>query len=193
MPETEYQGLPIRKHSLAIRGAGGDALSGVLKVKPQDFHVGTPVYILVEAMPGPVHHAPMNEGDAWELVQITKAVRGTIIDAKTALPFLDETTIALEDLRIAETGQGRLDLDTKMTDDHLAGLHKRRRKACPLCQETSDEAVAHADELAAKRAEHGDGEGDAENPLPAARKYRTGRPRKAAAAKKGGKRTPAKP
>jgi hypothetical protein len=176
MPEVEYEGLPIRKNSLAVRGASGDALSGVLKVRPQDFTPGVPVYVLMEVMPGPVRHDPMDDGEAWEHIQITKAQRGTIIAADVALPHLDEVTVALEDLRVQETGQDRLDLDTRMEDDHVAGLHKRKRNGCPLCHPTtiaeSTRADAANDELAAKRATHGDGEGDEENPTPPATKHR---------------------
>lgn len=176
MPEAEYEGLPIRKHSLAVRGASGDALSGVLKVKPQDFRPATPVYVLMEVMPGPVRFDPMDDGDAWEHVQITKAQRGTIIDAATALPYLDEVTVALEDLRVKETGQDRLPLmDDPMVAEHEVGMHKRSRKACRLCNPTTDEEIALADELAAKRNAHGDGEGDADNPTRPATKRRTRR------------------
>lgn len=177
MPEESYEGLPIRKHSLAVRGASADALSGVLKVKPQEFKPGVPVYVLMECMPGSVRHDSMDDGEAWEHVQITKAVRGTIIDSAVALPYLDEVSVALEDLRVEMTGQERLEIDTKMEDDHQAGLHKRKRTLCPLCNPKTDADHAKADELAARRAAHGDGEGDAENPTPPARKRRT-RPKK---------------
>lgn len=176
MPEAEYQGLPIRKHSLAVRGASGDALSGVLKVKPQDFHAGVPIYVLMEVMPGAVRFDPMDEGDAWDQVQITKVARGTIIDEATAKPFLDEVTVALEDLRVRETGQERLPLDDNpMVAEHEVGMHKRNRKACPLCNPTTDEEIARADELAARRAE---ADAESEPAKPARGRGRGGRTRK---------------
>lgn len=166
MPETEYEGLPIRKHSMAVRGASGDALSGVLKVKPYDFKPGVPVYVLVEAMPTGVRHDPMDDGDAWDLVQITKVQRGTLVDGDLAVPLLDEVTIALEDLRVEQTGQAGMGNGSLAVEaDHNNGLHKRRRRNCELCQ--------NADPLGV-----GDGKGDPDNPLPAARKYRTKKPAK---------------
>jgi hypothetical protein len=186
MPEVEYEGLPIRKNSLAVRGASGDALSGVLKVRPQDFTPGVPVYVLMEVMPGPVRHDPMDDGEAWEHIQITKAQRGTIINADVALPYLDEVTIALEDLRVRETGQERLPLeDDPLIVEHEVGMHKRKRRACRLCNPTTDQEHAMADEVAAQRAKHGDGEGDDENPVPPSRTHRT---RARGAAKKAGGR-----
>lgn len=178
MVATEYEGVPIRKHSLAVRGASGDALSGVLKVKPQDFTPGVPVYVLMEVMPGPVRFDPMDEGDAWEHVQITKAARGTIIDADVALPYLNEVTVALEDLRVQETGQERLSLDdSEDVASHELGMHKRKRERCPLCNPKTDEEIARLDAYTAAGAAHGDGEGDADSPTRPATKRRS-RPKK---------------
>lgn len=174
MPETEYQGLPIRKHSLAVRGAGGDALSGVLRVKPQDFHAGVPIFVLLEVMPGPVRFDPMDEGDAWDQVQITKVARGTIVDEATAKPLLDEVTVALEDLRVQETGQERLSLSSEIdrqVSEHERGLHKRKGKGCPMCHPVSDEDVARLEEFEMHQREVA--MGDPLNPLPAARKRRS--------------------
>jgi ribosome modulation factor len=184
MPNTSYEGLPVRKHSVAVRGASGDALNGSLKVEPRDFHPGERAFMVLEVVPADVNHKPMNDGDAWDRVQIVKVARGCFVDGKIALPHLDAVTVALEDLRVEQTGQERLDLETKMEDDHRAGLHKRFREKCPLCQAAknadplgvgrngvSDQAVAKRDELAARREAHGDGEGDAENPTrPATRR-----------------------
>lgn len=186
--QDEYEGLPIRKHSLAIRGASGDALSGVLKVKPQDFTPGVPVYVLLEAIPTGARFDEMDDGEAWELVNITKAQRSTIVTPAVALPYLNETAVALEDLRVKETGQERLEVTTRMSDDHWAGLHKNRRKKCDLCyppdgsdpQPVGPAAKAVVDELAARR-DAEEGPGDPENPLPPARRYRT---KKGAAKKK---------
>lgn len=175
MPEVEYEGLPIRKNSLAVRGASGDALSGVLKVRPRDFPPGMPQYVLLEVLPGPVRFDPMDDGEAWERVQIVKAQRGTIIEAAVAVPLLDEITVALEDLRVQETGQERLALEDKQEKsrvEHRAGLHKRARQGCPLCHPLTDADVAEQDEVAARRNAHGDGEGDGENPNPPARRRR---------------------
>lgn len=179
MPSPEYEGRPVRKHSVAVRGASGDALNGSLKVAPRDFHPGQLAYVLLEVNPTDVNHKVMDEGDAWERVQVTKTLRGRFIDEDLALPLLDEIDVALEDLRIEETGQARLSEAAKIQADHLAGAHKRPRKECDLCQSADplgvhgDEDAAKADELAAKREAHGDGEGDPDNPLPGARKRRT--------------------
>lgn len=166
MPSHEYEGRPVRKHSVAVRGASGDALNGSLKVEPRDFHPGQLAYVLLEVDPTDVNHKVMDEGDAWERVQVTKVMRGRFVDDALAKPLLDDISVALEDLRVAETGQERLALDTKMHDDHAAGLHKHRRKECPLCQQLDPLGVG-------PRADHGDGEGDNVHPLPAARKRRS--------------------
>lgn len=186
---TEYEGLPVRKHSVAVRGASGDALNGSLKVEPREFHPGERAFMVLEVVPADVNHKPMHEGEAWERVQVVKVGRGCFVDGTVALPHLDAISVALEDMRIAESGQERLEIETRMADDHAAGLHKKPKKDCPSCQAAdplgvhSDEAIARADELAAKRAAHGDGEGDAENPTPPARTRRS-RARKPAAKKK---------
>lgn len=179
MPSAEYEGLPVRKHSVAVRGASGDALNGSLKVEPREFHPGERAFMVLEVVPADVNHKPMHEGEAWERVQVVKVGRGCFVDETIALPHLDAVSVAIEQLRVEETGQERLDLETKLADDHRAGLHKRPRKECELCQTADplgvhgDEDAAKADELAAKREAHGDGEGDPDNPLPGARKRRT--------------------
>lgn len=173
MPQTEYEGRPVRKHTLAVRGVNGDAMSGVLKVKPQEFTPGVPFYVLTECMPNGDRHDPMEDGDAWELVHIGKAQRGTIVDASFALPHLDELTVALEDLRVAETGQDQLTERAAREAEHMGGQHKRARKECPICHPVTDEDHAKADAYAARGAAHGDGEGDSENPVPAARTRRS--------------------
>lgn len=169
MPEDTYQGKPIRKHSLAVRGASGDAMNGALKVDPTDFETGEPAYVVLEIVPGPVKHDPMDDGEAWELVQVTKATRAAMMTAEQALPFLDSVTTRLEDLRVKESGQERLG-DLTLQADHEAGLHKRKRRGCPECYPTAveshggleddgddvlgdsiDQTVARADELEQKR------------------------------------------
>lgn len=184
---TEHKGLPVRKHSAAVRGASGDALNGALKVTPQDFTQGEPAYMVLEVMPDGENYKPMDDGEAWEEIEVVKVKRGSFIPAKDALPYLDDVSRKLEELRVKETGQERLELTDGqaegMTLEHSQGLHKRRRRACPVCFPLSDEDVARGDELAARREAHGDGEGDAEHPLPAARKRRS-RPAKGVAKKR---------
>lgn len=184
-PTTEYKGLPIRKYSAAVRGASGDALNGALKVAPQDFRTGDRAFLLLEVTPNGDQHKPMDDGEAWEHVEVVKVVRGAFLDQKDALPHLDEVSTKLEDMRIEETGQERLSEKAKLEADHLGGLHKRARKACELCQtadplgvggttkvgDSIDEVVARA-EAAAAKLEDEQGQGDPDNPLPAARKYR---------------------
>lgn len=191
---TEHKGLPVRKHSAAVRGASGDALNGALKVTPQDFIQGVPYYMVLEVMPDGENYKPMDDGEAWEEIEVVKVKRGSFIPAKDALPYLDDVSRKLEDLRVAETGQARLELDPGkaegLTLEHEQGLHKRKRQACPICHPTSDADIARGDELAARREAHGDGEGDADNPLPGARKRRSRAP--GAAKRTPKKRTPAK-
>lgn len=172
MPETAYQGRPIRKHSLAVRGASGDALNGALKVDPQDFTPGESAYIVLEIIPGAVRHDPMDDGDAWDLVQISKAKRGAMITEAEAAPFLDAVSVKLEELRVEESGQSRIG-DLSLQADHEAGLHRRKRVGCSMCHPAnaitgadegdnagdvvtapagSDQAAAQRDELASKRA-----------------------------------------
>lgn len=181
MVMTEHKGLPVRKHSAAVRGASGDALNGALKVAPQDFVQGVPAYMVLEVMPNGENYKPMDDGEAWEEIEVVAVKRGAFIDARDALPYLDDMSTKLEDLRVAETGQDQLgDKVLTLEADHVAGLHRRKRQECPLCVPKTDADIARVDELAAKRAEHGDGEGDAENPTPPARTRRT----RAAGAKK---------
>lgn len=175
MITTDHKGLPVRKHSAAVRGASGDALNGALKVAPQDFEPGVKAYMVLEVDPNGETFKPMDDGEAWEEIQIVKVVRGAFINPKDALPYLDDVSVALADLKAKESGQDGIGT-LAMEADHEAGLHRRKRTGCPLCSPSSDEAVARADEVAAKRAQHGDGEGDAANPLPAARKRRSRAP-----------------
>lgn len=143
-------------------------------MKPQDFHAGIPIYVLMEVMPGPVRFDPMDDGEAWDQVQITKVERGTIIDEATAKPYLDEVAVALEDLRVQETGQERLPLDDDpMIAEHEVGMHKRKRKECRMCNPQTDEDVARLDAYTAAGAAHGDGEGDADTPTRPATKRRS--------------------
>lgn len=190
---TEHKGLPVRKHSAAVRGASGDALNGALKVAPQDFVQGVPAYMILEVDPNGETFKPMDDNEAWEEIQIVRVKRGAFVDAATALPFLDDVSSQLEDLRVSETGQEQLgDQVLTLEADHVAGLHRRARNGCPLCHPKTDEDHARADELAAKRAEraeHVNGEGDADNPLPPARKRRS---RAKGATKSVAKKAPAK-
>lgn len=165
MPDKTYQGLPIRKHSLAIRGASGDVLSGALKVDPTDFALGTKQYVVLEIDPKGDQHRPMDDGEAWELMTVTKALRGALIPESEALAWLDSVSVRLEELRVEESGQERMG-DLALQADHEAGLHKRKRRGCPECYplerpnadddrvngaEGVDQAVARADELEQKR------------------------------------------
>lgn len=165
MPEKTYQGRPIRKHSLAIRGASGDALNGALKVDPQDFTPGESAYVVLEIVPTTVKHDPMDDGDAWDLVQVTKAKRGAILSEADALVFLDAVSIRLEEIRVEETGQNAIGT-VALEADHVAGLHRRKRNGCPICHPDvapagdedvvtapagSDEAQAQRDELESRR------------------------------------------
>lgn len=181
MANVEHKGLPVRKHSAALRGVSADAMNGALKIDPQEFKPGQRVYMVVEVEPNGDKYDPMDEGEAWEHVEILKVLRGAFCPGADALKHLDRVTRELEDLRVAETGQERLGLEdgaaAKLVSEHERGLHKRKRKNCVLCNAASDEDIAHADELAARREAHGDGEGDADNPLPPATKPRRSRPR----------------
>lgn len=178
MASTEYEGLPVRKHSVAVRGASGDALNGSLKVSPRDFHPGERAFMVLEVVPADVNHKPMDEGEAWNRVQVVKAARGCFVDGDVALPYLDEVARKLEDLRIEETGQERLDLGDdakreKTISEHERNMHKRKRKGCPMCYPVTDEDVARLEEFELHQRESANGQGDEANPLPAARKRRS--------------------
>lgn len=184
-----YQGRPIRKCSLTVKGLG-DGLSDALTIEGGlTLEPGESAFLLVEVEGTDQNHKYMKDGDAWNQNQVTQAVRGAIVVESVAKPLLDDVAIAAEAIRVAEGGDIEMDLEGEHAhgrlEEHARGLHKRKRKDCPACA-GSDEAIAKVDELAAKRAEHGDGEGDAENPVPAAR---TRRSRAKGAAKKAGGRT----
>lgn len=144
----QYEGLPVRRNSAAIRGASGDALNGALKVAPRAFHPGDTAFIVLEVAADGVNFKPI-EGDddpAWERMQVLKVQRGAFVDPEVAVPLLDAVTIALEDRTVEETGQERIFGALPIEIEHLQGRHKQRRKACPHCTgEATDEDVARAE------------------------------------------------
>lgn len=152
MPDDEttetYEGLTVRRHSAAIRGASGDALNGALKVAPRTFHPGDRAFVLLEVAAAGVNFNPI-EGDddpAWERMQVLKVQRGAFVEEEFAIPLLDAVTIALEDKTVEETGQERIFGALPIEIEHLQNRHKKPRKACPHCSGTAtDEEVARAE------------------------------------------------
>lgn len=177
MSEERYEGLEVRRHSAAVRGASGDALNGALKVSPQTFGPDEVAYILLEVKPAGVNFKPI-EGDdglpAWERMQVLRVQRGAFVDPEVSVPLLDAVTIALEDKSVEETGQERMFGALPIEIEHLQGTHKKPRKACPMCSgEASDESIAVA-EAALVQIEQLRGEPDVE-PAPKPRRGRGAR------------------
>lgn len=169
-----YDGRPVRKSSLTIRGTG-DGLSDALSIEPQTFSPLDTAYVVLEVEMSDVDHKYMKDADAWNRVQVCKAVRGAFIEQSIAQPILDNIAVAFAELKDEESGAQTLGLEGEKAagrlTEHEQGLHRRKRRDCPLCFPSSDEEIARADELAARRNAHGDGEGDAENPTrPATRR-----------------------
>ncbi len=179
----EFDGRQVRGTTIKITSAG-DGLSKALRTAPTLLHFGDKVFIVMEAIVGPITHDPIEDDPEGCLrKQSVAAQTVTLVSEKLVRQVLDAQQEANEKLEQVD-GQLRLSADAKLEADHLAGLHKRRRPKCSLCQ-PSDEEVARADELAARRARHGDGEGTPEDPVPPARRYRT----RGTAAKKAGRAT----
>lgn len=174
MPET-FKGLPVTKHSLAVRNVGGNALSGTLKVDPREFAVGERFFVLLEVAAGGVKYEPREESTEFEYVQVCDAARGVIVDADVALPHLDELTRKLEAVRVAETGQGSFDEDPLIVE-HEQGLHKRRRKACRVCYPVTDEDHARSEEILERMAKAAE-LGEQVTPIGEAKSKRGGRAR----------------
>lgn len=170
-----YEGRPIRKCSITIKGTG-DGLSDALTIDPLSLEPGERAFVLLEVEGTDQNHKYLKEADAWNRVQVTKAIRGAVVTEDIAVPLLDNVAVAVEELRVAEGGDVELGLEGEKAagriEEHARGLHKRKRKDCPACQ-GSDEAIARVDEVAARREAHGDGEGDAEHPTPPARTRRS--------------------
>lgn len=145
----QYEGLPVRRFSAAVRGASGDALNGALKVAPRTFHPGERAFLLLEVKPDGVNYVPDEDDDlgpGWTRMQVLRVQRGAFVDDETALPILDAVTTALEDKRVEETGQERIFGALPIEIEHLQGQHKRPRKACPHCTgDATDEEVARAE------------------------------------------------
>lgn len=173
MPEFgTYEGRPVRKSSIKIKGLG-DGLSDALAIEPRDFQPGDIAYVVLEVVAGDKNHKYMQDADSWNLIQVTTAQRGAFIDAAVAKPILDGVTVAVEEMREEETGQSRLGARDERITEHKNGLHKKKRAGCPICHPLTDEDYALVDEYDSVGAQHGDGEGDNVSPLPAARRRRT--------------------
>lgn len=169
----EFDGRTVRSTTMRVTNAG-DGLSKALQTAPQLLHFGDRVFIVMEAVVGPIGFDPIDDDPEGCIRKQSVAARTvTLVGEKLVRQVLDAQADANEKLQ-QMAGQMKLTPEAKTEADHLAGMHKRKRAACSLCHpEPTDEEIAHRDELAARRAAHGDGEGDKDNPLPPARRYRT--------------------
>lgn len=174
----------ITATTIAILGAG-DGLSKALKVDPAMYHSGDRITVVLDCVVGAITHRPIDDSNDCVREHRARAVLATVVNRKLVQDALEAQADRIEQAEQV-TGQMKLSAEAKQEADHASGQHVRFRKACPMCVAEKaardaadplgvhgDEAVAKRDELAAKRAEHGDGEGDADNPTPPARKRRS--------------------
>lgn len=173
-----FDGHSVRGTTIRITNTG-DGLSKALKIDPQLLQMGDRIFVVVEAVVGPITFDPIDD-DSDDVIRkhSASAQAVTLVDESLVREVLDAQIERIEAAREAESGQTRLNLSNDPDEPpeegfvlaHVAGDHKRKKRGCPLCYPTA----------------HGDGEGDAENPLPPATKRRS---RAKGAAKKPAKRT----
>lgn len=150
----EFEGKPIRQTRIEIRDTG-HGLSTALKIDPVVVHSGSKAFVVMEIVGEKHRFDPMDEGDAWCRVNLTKAETCTVVDEELVIELIEkqrEKNIALEiqeaEEKEREKGVSRLDLEPPdPVEAHNRGDHKRKRKDCPECQAE----VAEAQRIAAEQ------------------------------------------
>lgn len=158
----DHEGKPVRRTSLEVRNLAG-GLHKATKTDPAVIDVGERAFVLAEVIGGGHTFQPMDDGDAWERVNITSADTVTIVDEELVRELIEkqrEKNIALElaekEERDREKGVGRLDLEPPdPVEAHNRGDHKRKRKDCPECQAEVEEAQRIAAEQKANKPKRG--------------------------------------
>lgn len=110
MTLTDFDGLPVRQTSLALRGAG-DGLSEAMKTDPREFHHGETFFILYEAVVEKVRYDQIDKEDpelGLSRVHMAKAMTATLVDEAFAGESIRAQKILNEKAKDEEAGAKRL-------------------------------------------------------------------------------------
>lgn len=139
----EYEGKPIRRMAIEVRNTSG-GLNAAMRVDPKRIHPGETRFVVYEVQFDKFRFDPMDDGDAWTLVPIGIASTAAFLDESDVKEALERSRQA--EIELADEKANRKQLDPgpdgvamKLSTDHAAGLHKRRRKGCPDCYPPGEE------------------------------------------------------
>jgi hypothetical protein len=141
----EYEGKPIRKMAIEVRNTAG-GLNAAIKVDPSRIHPGERRIVAYDVVFDKFRFDPMDEGDAWCLVAIGSASTAAFLDPTVVQAELEKSKQAAIELADEKAGRKALDpgpdgVAMKLSTEHAAGEHKRRRKACPDCYPPGEEGA----------------------------------------------------
>lgn len=139
----EYEGKPIRKMAIEVRNTAG-GLNAAIKVDPARIHPGEQRIVAYEVDFDKFRFDPMDDGDAWCLVAIGRATTAAFVDPSVVRASIEAARDAAKQIADEKKGQGAFSPDAdgvamKLSTDHAAGLHVRKRKACPDCNPPGEE------------------------------------------------------
>lgn len=156
----DFEGKPIRKTGIEIRNTG-HGLSTALKIDPVVVHSGEKAYVVLEIVGEKHRFDPMDDGDAWERVNLTKAEVATVVDKELVMELIEAQRA--KNLAAAEEAKGIQQIDAdgtagtlnvltpeRLREQHELGDHKRARKDCELCTKASEARKAAKADKATK-------------------------------------------
>jgi hypothetical protein len=109
---TPYRGHDVLSATVAIRNAG-DGLSKAMDVEPVELALTSKVHVVLECEVEKHRYDPIPDTDGYQLVNMLKAGRATIVDAEFVEKYLDD-----QQRRIDEAaGQIRLPVDAEAPEE----------------------------------------------------------------------------
>lgn len=142
---ADHEGKPVRRTSIEVRNLAG-GLRKAAKTNPAVIGYDEKAYIVAEVVGTKHAFNPMDDGDAWERVNICNAETVTVVDRDLVIKLIEEQRD--RNLKLEEEEKNIQQIpDVDRAEEHRAGQHKRPRKDCELCaveKAEKDEAKAQA-------------------------------------------------
>jgi len=92
----KFERLEVVGSSIKLTNAG-DGLSKAMQVDPLELHVGERVFVVVEAVVGPVGFNPAKDSKGLIRVHTLKAGTATLVDETLVKDVLEEQRIKIEE------------------------------------------------------------------------------------------------
>lgn len=148
----KFEGLPVNSTSISVAEVN-KVVGRILAADPQIFHAGDKRYLVLEIELGAVTFDPAGDnGKGWDRQHAATAKAAAFADGDAeVLALLEQQGDRIQAHRDKANGTGRLTPEVKISADHAAGLHKRRRKDCPECNPADLSSVRDPSEPSPRR------------------------------------------